>query len=636
MSIIRPFKGIRPRADLASAIAALPYDVYNSEEAREIVAAEPKSFLQIDRAETLLPKGTNPYSEAVYKTASETLNRMIDEGSFLQDKEPCYYLYALTMNGRTQTGLVGCASIDDYCNNVILKHENTLEAKEQDRIRHIDACSAQTGPIFLAYRADKKLGEIIKNVRLTPEVYDFTSDDGIRHEVWRIDKMSTIVDISKIFEAIPHLYIADGHHRAASAVKVGLKRRAEDLHFSGTEEYNYFLSVLFPADELAIYDYNRVVTDMNGYTFEQFLDTIKSRFDVALAGVEAVRPQKKGEFGMYADGNWYRVNAKADLFSGDPVKDLDVSVLQDHILSPVLGISDPRTDSRIRFIGGIRGLDALKDAADQTGGQVLRCLLEKIIQYELLIPRIDVEVKEDLIADKVYGRWQSLEEWFTGTDGKDSEAAKVFDTTNEIIRKITRYAARISEMSNAGANRREEYHKVAVMFSKCKNIFEAHRLAAVVFGIEKPLHLKGLPWRQTESINSGVFEEEPYIVTVTPRIRTYKEKAKRSGIVDRSKEKEEMWLATIQRLEEERRLLKSYIQDNRLEFAKLPEIEPHVRDVFLTWLSKALENKSLQGKTEDGQVYRVEKSDTEEICILKSSDGNLQMPAYVIVFEKNE
>ena len=222
MSIIRPFKGIRPRADLASAIAALPYDVYNSEEAREIVAAEPKSFLQIDRAETLLPKGTNPYSEAVYKTASETLNRMIDEGSFLQDKEPCYYLYALTMNGRTQTGLVGCASIDDYCNNVILKHENTLEAKEQDRIRHIDACSAQTGPTFHAYRADKKLGEIIINVRLTPEVYDFTSDDGIRHEVWCIDKMSTIVDISKIFEAIPHLYIADGHHRAASAVKVGL------------------------------------------------------------------------------------------------------------------------------------------------------------------------------------------------------------------------------------------------------------------------------------------------------------------------------------------------------------------------------------------------------------------------------
>ena len=207
-------------------------------------------------------------------------------------------------------------------------------------------------------------------------------------------------------------------------------------------------------------------------------------------------------------------------------------------------------------------------------------------------------------------------------------------TTNEIIRKITRYAARISEMSNAGANRREEDHKVAVMFSKCKNIFEARRLAAVVFGIEKPLHLKGLPWRRP-SINSGVFEEEPYIVTVTPRIRTYKEKAKRSGIVDRSKEKEEMRLATIQRLEEERRILKSYIQDNRLEFAKLPEIEPHVRDVFLTWLSKALENKKPQGK-QRWQFYRVESRILEEICILKSSDGNLQMPAYVIVFEKNE
>lgn len=368
MSILRPFRAVRPAEDLASSIAALPYDVYTSEEARRAVGEAPLSFLRIDRAETQFPEGTDIYSDQVYEKARDILNEMISDGSFIQEDSPCYYIYSLTMDGRTQSGVVGCASVDDYLNGVILKHEKTLEEKELDRIRHVDTCSAQTGPIFLAYRADKKLGEIIKNVRLTPEVYDFTSDDGIRHEVWRIDKMSTIVDISKIFEAIPHLYIADGHHRAASAVKVGLKRRAEDLHFSGTEEYNYFLSVLFPADELAIYDYNRVVTDMNGYTFEQFLDTIKSRFDVALAGVEAVRPQKKGEFGMYADGNWYRVNAKADLFSGDPVKDLDVSVLQDHILSPVLGISDPRTDSRIRFIGGIRGLDALKDAADQTGG----------------------------------------------------------------------------------------------------------------------------------------------------------------------------------------------------------------------------------------------------------------------------
>lgn len=266
--------------------------------------------------------------------------------------------------------------------------------------------------------------------------------------------------------------------------------------------------------------------------------------------------------------------------------------------------------------------------------EILKQLLEEIIQYELSIPRIDVEVREDMITDKIAGRWKSLEEWFSGTEGKESEAAKVFDTTNEIIRKITRYAARISEMSNSGANRREEYHKVALMFSKCKDIYEAHRLAASVFGIEKPLHLKGIPGRQTESINSGVFEEEPHVVTVTPRVRTYKEKAKRSGIIDRSKEKEEMRLATIKRLEEERRLLKSYIRENRLEFAALPEIEPYVRDVFLTWLSKALENKSLQGKTEDGQVYHVEQPEAEESCILKSLDGNLTMPAYTIVFEE--
>lgn len=260
------------------------------------------------------------------------------------------------------------------------------------------------------------------------------------------------------------------------------------------------------------------------------------------------------------------------------------------------------------------------------------CLLEQVVQYELSIPRIDVEVQESLIADKIRGRWDSLKEWFSGAEGKESEASKVFDTTNEIIRKITRYAARISEMSNSGSNRREEYRKVAVMFSKCRDIYEAHRLAANVFGIERPLHLKGLPGRQTESINSGVFEEEPYRVTVTPRVRTYKEKAKRSGIIDRSEEKEAMRIAAIRRLEEERKLLQSYIKNDRLEFASLPEIEPHVRDVFLAWLSKALENKNRCGKTEDGQMYHIEQADAGETCILRSPDGCLQMPAYTIVF----
>lgn len=264
----------------------------------------------------------------------------------------------------------------------------------------------------------------------------------------------------------------------------------------------------------------------------------------------------------------------------------------------------------------------------------LEGILTEVVQYELAIPRIDTEITEEMITDKINGRWDSLEEWFVGVDGRESEALKVFDTTNEIIRKITRYASRISERSNGGANRREEYRKLAVMFSKCRDIYEAHRLAASVFGIEKPLHLKGIPGRQTESINSGVFEEEPYVVTVTLRIRTYREKAMRSGIVDRSREKEEMRLAAIRRMEEERKLLKGYIRDGRLSFAGLPEIEPHVRDVFLSWLSKALENKELRGKTEDGQIYHLEQENPGETCILKSPDGNLEMPAYTIVFEE--
>lgn len=278
---------------------------------------------------------------------------------------------------------------------------------------------------------------------------------------------------------------------------------------------------------------------------------------------------------------------------------------------------------------------AIEQYLRETDSEAISMIQEQVTEYELSIPRIDVEIDREAITDKIKGRWQSLKEWFVAEDGKESEAVKVFDTTNEIIRKITRYAARISELSNSGSNRREEYHKLAVMFSKCKDMNEAHRLAASVFGIEKPLHLKGLSERRTESINSGVFEEAPHMVTVMPRVRNYREKAVRSGIIDRTKEKEEVRLAAIRRLEEERKLLKSYISNNRLEFAALPEIEPHVRDVFLGWLSKALENKNLRGKTEDGQVYYLEKPHKEETCILKSPDGTLEMPAYTIRFEES-
>ena len=368
MSTIRPFKAIRPREDLASSVAALPYDVYNTAEARAEVGREPLSFLRIDRAETQFPKGTDPYSDIVYKKAREILDSMISDGSFIQDDKPCFYIYALTMNGRTQNGIVGCASIDDYISQVILKHENTLEAKEQDRIRHVDTCSAQTGPIFLTYRPVAELKSVVSSIKRTPCLYDFTSSDGVRHQVWMTDDDSCIENISQLFAHVPHLYIADGHHRAASAVKAGLKRRAENPGFSGSEEYNYFLSVLFPSDELCIYDYNRCVLDMNGYTKDAFLDKIKDGFDITLADRTSCRPGQKNEFGMYCGGSWYRLRAKPCLHSSDPVKGLDVSLLQDYVLGPVLGIEDPKTDSRIRFIGGIRGLSALEELADSCEG----------------------------------------------------------------------------------------------------------------------------------------------------------------------------------------------------------------------------------------------------------------------------
>lgn len=287
------------------------------------------------------------------------------------------------------------------------------------------------------------------------------------------------------------------------------------------------------------------------------------------------------------------------------------------------------------FVKGLQAnVSVIEQILRETEEEQITRIYNEVTEYELSIPRMDVEINRQVIEDKIKGRWQSLKEWFVVEDGKESEAVKVFDNTNEIIRKITRYAARISELSNSGSNRREEYHKLAVMFSKCRDMNEAHRLAATVFGIEKSLHLKGLSERSTESINSGVFEETPHMVTVIPRIRTYKEKAARSGITDRTKEKEETRLATIRKLEEERRLLKNYIKNNCLEFAALPEIEPHVRDVFLGWLSKALENKNFRGKTEDGQMYWLEQPEQGKTCIVRSPDGILEMPAYTIRFEE--
>ena len=360
MATIKPFKAIRPSRENASRIAALPYDVYNREEARKEVEREPFSFLRIDRAETQFPVGFDIYDENVYQKAHDILWEMVENGDFITENQVCYYIYELTMNGRVQDGLVACASIDDYRNGVIKEHEKTREEKERDRIRHVDVCNAQTGPIYLAYRARTVINEIIACKKQEEPLYDFLSEDGIRHRVFRIDGNEDIETIRNEFEKIERIYIADGHHRAASAVKVGLKRREQHSDFDGTEEFNFFLSVLFADEQLMIMDYNRVVKDLNGYTPEQFLEEISNIFDVTLDKSTDYHPIQKGEFTMYLDGRWYRLAVRDADKSAHPVEGLDVSILQNKLLTPILGIGDPRIDTRIDFVGGIRGLDELE------------------------------------------------------------------------------------------------------------------------------------------------------------------------------------------------------------------------------------------------------------------------------------
>ncbi len=359
MAVIKPFECVRPEAGVADRVAALPYDVYNRKEACEEVKREPLSFLKIDRAETQFDDSVDTYAPEVYAKAKELLEEAVADGTYITDADKSYYIYALTMDGRTQTGIVACASIDDYQNNVIKKHENTRADKEIDRITHVDTLSAQTGPIFLAYRANEVIRDCVAKTKATESIYDFVSPDGIRHQVWKMSDINMVEAVQKAFESIEAVYIADGHHRAASAVKVGLKRREENPGYTGEEEFNYFLSVLFPDEELMIMPYNRVVKDLNGYTDESFMAAVKEKFDVEPSEV-AVEPDKKSVVGMYLGGKWYKLTAHNELLSEDPVDGLDVAVLQNHVLSPLLGIEDPKTDKRIDFVGGIRGLKELE------------------------------------------------------------------------------------------------------------------------------------------------------------------------------------------------------------------------------------------------------------------------------------
>ena len=368
--IVKPFAAVRPTASVADQVAALPYDVYDRAEAAAAVDGEPLSFLNIDRPETQFSADVDMYAPEVYAKARELFDARRADGTFVTEPAPCFYLYELTMNERSQTGVVACCAIDDYLENVIKKHENTLEKKELDRIRHIDALDAQTGPIFLTYRDSDAIDILVAAVKKTAPLYDFAGEDGVTHRVWRMAAASEETACSQAyaglvaaFAKVPCAYIADGHHRAASAVKVGLARREANPGYDGTEEFNYFMSVLFPASQLSILAYNRVVRDLNGLTKDEFLNALAGEngpFEIIHKQESQLEPIDKGAVGMYLDREWYGLGVKPEFESSDPVEGLDVSILQEKVLAPILGIGDPRTDGRIEFVGGIRGLRELE------------------------------------------------------------------------------------------------------------------------------------------------------------------------------------------------------------------------------------------------------------------------------------
>lgn len=364
MVTVKPFKALRPNGELVSKCAALPYDVMSSDEAREMVKGNPYTFLRIDRAEVNLPKGVDIYSPEVYDTARKTLDKMEEDGVYINDGERKYYFYRQIMDGRAQTGIVGCASIQDYLENRIKKHELTRADKEIDRINHVDVCSAHTGPIFLTYKDSEILDEIIEKQTQGAPIYDFVAEDGVRHTVWTTDGEETDKAIEKAFASLDALYIADGHHRCASAVKVGVKRMNENPTHTGNEEYNFFLSVIFPSKSLKILDYNRLLKDLNGYTPSGLLEEIEKNVgDVSVIDTnEPYRPDECHTFGLYLDGKWYKVKFHDRLCQAEKAVDrLDCAILQKYLLSPILGIDDPRSDKRIDFAGGIRGLKYLEE-----------------------------------------------------------------------------------------------------------------------------------------------------------------------------------------------------------------------------------------------------------------------------------
>jgi uncharacterized protein (DUF1015 family) len=362
MSLVKPFMAVRPTVGKVSDVASLPYDVMNREEAKAMAGDNTDSFLHIVRAEIDIDESISQYDDSVYAKGKENLDKLVADGTLVQEEKPCFYIYSQVMDGRTQTGLVACCSIDEYLSNSIKKHEFTREAKEIDRIKHFDACDANTAPIFLTYRNNVKINAIIAEWLKKDALYDFVSEDGIGHTVWKVDDAAVIASLEELFAGVDNLYIADGHHRSASAAKVGLKSREANPAFTGDEEFNRFLTVIFPDEDLYVMDYNRVVKDLNGNSKEEFMALVEEKFNVtAFKGEGPYSPDAKHKYGMFLDASWYVLEAKDGSYDvAHPVKSLDSAILQDNLLNPVLGIGDPRTDDRIDFIGGIRGCGELE------------------------------------------------------------------------------------------------------------------------------------------------------------------------------------------------------------------------------------------------------------------------------------
>lgn len=367
MAVIKPFKGYRPTKEMVKEVASPPYDVVNTQEARDLVKGKPHSFLHVVRSEVDLPEDTNPYGEQVYVKAKENLDRLVKEKILVEDSKPSVYLYQQQMGDHKQIGILACASVEDYMNDVIKKHELTRAAKEKDRIKHVDTLNANTGPVFLTYPAVPEIDNLIDELIKEDPEYHFEADDGIIHSLWVVSDKHAIEFFREEFAKLPALYVADGHHRSASAAKVGAMRKEANPNHTGDEEYNYFLAVFFPHSQLKILDYNRVVKDISGMSDEDFLAKVRERFDAEpTENNQAYKPASIHHFGMYLHGKWYKMTPKPNSYDiNDPVQSLDVAILQNNLLTPILDITDPRKDERIDFVGGIRGLKELERRVDQ-------------------------------------------------------------------------------------------------------------------------------------------------------------------------------------------------------------------------------------------------------------------------------